>query len=156
MQAYLEGLDLLADVRQVTLGEDDAHVADQVLQQDGPLLVTGLLHVQPDGALHHGVLAHQHHRFGAQALREGRMAASGDVPPGQVLRSIAEQVAASAWRMHGARKLAAGSRMQHIAHAACKTHRTDVHELLGAHVVGVHQEGLVVLLQVGAQLAVIL
>ena len=37
-----------------------------------------------------------------------------------------------------------------------RTHRTNVHKLLGANIVGVHQERLVVLLEVGAQLGIIL
>lgn len=40
--------------------------------------------------------------------------------------------------------------------AGRRAHRADVHELLGADIVGVHQERLLVLLQITAQLGVIL
>lgn len=48
-------------VCQIGLGEDEADVANQHLQQSGPLLIPSPLAVQADGPLHHGVLAHQHH-----------------------------------------------------------------------------------------------
>ena len=50
-----------AHLVEVALGEDQAHVADQRLGNAGPLLVASALAVQADGALHHRVLAHQHH-----------------------------------------------------------------------------------------------
>mmetsp|Transcript_11374 Transcript_11374/g.34183 ORF Transcript_11374/g.34183 Transcript_11374/m.34183 type:complete len:380 (-) Transcript_11374:27-1166(-) len=96
----LVGLDQLAGLVEVTLGEHHADVADQVGQDVGPPIVTGLLHIDADGALHHGVLTHQH-------------------------RGVATET------------------------------RADVHELLGADIVGVHQERLLVLLQITAQLGVI-
>ncbi len=45
---------------QVGLGEDEADIADQVIQQGRPLVISGFLTVEADGPLHHGVLAHQH------------------------------------------------------------------------------------------------
>mmetsp|Transcript_20166 Transcript_20166/g.52460 ORF Transcript_20166/g.52460 Transcript_20166/m.52460 type:complete len:366 (-) Transcript_20166:205-1302(-) len=59
-------VDLLLHVVQVTIGENDAHVVDQVVQDDPPLVVARGLAVHLDGALHHGVLAHQDDSIRAQ------------------------------------------------------------------------------------------
>lgn len=53
---------------QVALGEHKAHVADQLIQDWLPLVVTSLLDVEADGALHHGVLAHEDDGLRAQGL----------------------------------------------------------------------------------------
>lgn len=45
---------------QVSLGEDEANIANQLVQQGWPLVITSLLAVQADRPLHHGVLAHEH------------------------------------------------------------------------------------------------
>lgn len=65
-------VDLVLDLVQVTVGEDQTNVADQVLNQAAPLLAASGLAVQVDGALHHGVLTHQDDGAGAQTLQGKR------------------------------------------------------------------------------------
>jgi hypothetical protein len=66
---HLVLVDLSLDIVQVAVGEDDADVADQLVQDDSPLVVAGGLAVQADGALHHGVLAHEDDSARAQTLQ---------------------------------------------------------------------------------------
>ena len=56
----LEGVDLVADFVQVALREHQAHVPNQIWQDIAPRVVARALAEQPDGTLHHGVLAHEH------------------------------------------------------------------------------------------------
>ncbi len=49
--------------------EDDANIANKVVQQHIPLLLLGPLCIQPDAALHQGVLSHEHHTVLAQTLQ---------------------------------------------------------------------------------------
>lgn len=48
------------------IGEDDANIADKIVQQNSPLLLLGPLYIQLNAALHQGVLTHEHHTVLAQ------------------------------------------------------------------------------------------
>ncbi len=73
---HLVLLDLGLDVVQVAVGEDDADIADQLVEDAGPLVVARRLAVEADAALHHRVLAHQDDGAGAQGLRRRNDGAS--------------------------------------------------------------------------------
>jgi len=49
--------------------EDNADIANKVVQQHIPLLLLGPVCIQPDAALHQGVLSHEHHTVLAQTLQ---------------------------------------------------------------------------------------
>ena len=51
------------------VGEDDANIADKIVQQYIPLFLLCPVCVQPDAALHQGVLAHEHHTVLTQTLQ---------------------------------------------------------------------------------------
>ena len=62
---------------EVGLGEHNAHIAHQLVNDGCPCLAFPLLAVHADGALHHGVLAHEDDGLGAQGLKEGQKGVSG-------------------------------------------------------------------------------
>ena len=109
-----------------TDGEDDADVANQLLQQACPLVGAAGLAEDADRALHHGVLAHENDGLGAQTLIWGK-------GPG---------ISRAAWGALLSRNSAA--------------HLADVLELHRADVVGMADESLVILLKVCADLGVVL
>lgn len=92
--------DLVLKLLQVLLGEHNTDVANEHIEEAGPLVVAGPLDVVTQAALHHGVLTHEDDGLRAES-------------------------------------------------------RADALELLGAHMVSVHQESLVKGLQEIAQLGVI-
>ena len=51
------------------IGEDDANIAHKVVQQYIPLFLLCPVCVQPNAALHQGVLAHEHHTVLTQTLQ---------------------------------------------------------------------------------------
>ena len=57
-----------AYLTKVTLGEDQANIAHQSIQQGSPGVTSGALIVESDAALHQSVLAHQHCAVGPQTL----------------------------------------------------------------------------------------
>jgi hypothetical protein len=65
---HLVLVDLILHIVEVTVCEDDSHVVHQLVQDALPLVITTGLAVQLDGALHHGVLAHENDGSRAQTL----------------------------------------------------------------------------------------
>ena len=63
--------------RHAARGLTDTDVADELVQQRRPAVVLLLLAVEADGALHHGVLAHEDDALGAQRLGERQGGVAG-------------------------------------------------------------------------------
>eukprot|EP00967_Tisochrysis_lutea_P127803 scaffold217887_cov23-Tisochrysis_lutea.AAC.1 len=182
---HLVLVDLLLHVVQVTIGENDAHVVDQVVQDDPPLVVARGLAVHLDGALHHGVLAHQDDSIRAQGLygvgwvpvlSGESLLGWNQVQHAQVCVRSAKVSPSTAMR-HTLRTRNC-SRYNHttlccgvqpyapaggLVRGACCSLRTasflphpaDLLELHGANVVGAHDEGLVIGVQELAHLLVV-